>query len=131
MWTKTKELLLALLVATGTSLAPIKAVLIAVFSLVFIDWVAGVYRSVVVKKEAFTSLKWRDTLIKLAPYLCAILGGFQVDKVAGFEADGSLYFTRAFALCVMGIEVQSLGENVGFDLIKLLREKLTPAPKDK
>lgn len=129
--TKTKEVLLSALVTAAAAIAPLKVVLIAVFSLTFIDWVTGVYRSLVVRKEPFTSLKLRDTAVKLVPYLCIVLAGHQLDKVAGFAENESLYFTRAFALLVMSIEAQSIGENTGFDLIRIVREKLSPAPKDK
>jgi hypothetical protein len=122
-----KELAFTTAAAAFAALAPIRATLATVFTLVFIDWVAGVYRSVVVEKHAFSSQKWRDTAVKLVPYLLIILGGFCVDKVADLEA---LYFTRAFALLVMSIEIQSLGENTGFDLIAIIRAKLAPPPKE-
>lgn len=128
MWTKTKELFLATLATAWIVLEPIHTILYAVFALVLLDFLTGIYRSTFVKKEPFTSRRMRETVVKIVPYLFVLLAGFCVDYVAGVEA---LFFTRAFALLVMATELQSLGENTGFDLVQILRDKLKPpAPKE-
>jgi len=126
---KAKEIAVATTAASLTALAPISGILTAVFGLVFLDWLTGVYRSIVVLKQPFTSVRMRDTAIKLVPYLCIVLGGFCVDHVLHFDVEDKLYFTRSFALLVISIEVQSLGENTGFNLTEILRKALSPPPK--
>lgn len=127
VYMKTKEWVLGLCMAVWTVLAPIHSILAAVFALVALDFVAGVYKSVIIDKKPFTSERMRHTVVKLVPYLLVILGGFSVDHIAALDEE---WFTRAFAMLVCGVELRSLGEKTGFNLFDTIRDRLKPPAKD-
>jgi hypothetical protein len=126
MWKhKAKDLFLSLVGGLWVSLAPIHSILAAVFGIVALDFLAGVYRSVVVDRESFRWGRVTETLVKTLPYLFVVLAGFGADHLIGVEG---LWLTRTFALMVSSKEIRSIGRNTGFDLEKAMENR--PKPKN-
>jgi hypothetical protein len=126
---KLKDLALGAVIAVWAAMAPIHTILCVVFGLVLADMVTGIWKSIRVKGEKFSSARLRDTPVKLVPYLIVILAGFGLDKIVAIDG---LFFARAFALLIGGTEATSIGENVrdltGLDIGAVIRDKLKPKP---
>lgn len=114
-------------------IAPIHQFLITTYILLVIDLITGVYSKVFIMKEAFTSKRLRDTILKFIGYSVAIYIGFQVDIT--YLSDKSLVLARIVAGFITLTEFQSAMENLsiitGVDLWLMIKDKVNDFFKNK
>lgn len=126
---KAKEFAVGLLVALWAVFTPIHSILYVVMSLVLADFITGIYKAKR-KRESITSNRMRHTSGKLIGYVILICAGFGLDHLAGQD---SLFFARAFAVLIAGIEIKSLDENLrdvtGVNVWEIIKDRLKPPPK--
>jgi hypothetical protein len=119
-----KEWIIKVLIAGCAVLAPIKAVLITVGILIFVDLVTGI---VAAKKrgEKIKSAAMRRTISKVLIYQTAVITGFLLET---YLLDGVLPVSKLVAGVIGLVEFKSVLENsniiLGEDIFKSLISKL-------
>jgi sugar phosphate permease len=126
-----KKYLLELLVAITVVLAPIKAVMITVGILVFVDKLFGVWAA---KKrgEKFSSARMSHSVTKALVYQSAVITGFLVEK---YLMDGALPVCKIIAGLIGSVELKSLLESgqeiLGQPVFKAVVSTLKPKVEEK
>lgn len=119
-----KEWLLKTLLATLAILAPIKAVMITVGVLVFIDLATGIWAA---KKrgESITSAALRRTVSKLTIYQICIISGFLLQH---YLISDVVQIVNLLGGVIGMVELKSVLENsngiLGYDLFQEIIKKL-------
>lgn len=105
-------------------LAPIKAVLITVGFLIFLDLISGIVAAVK-RKESVSSAALRRTISKMIIYQTAVITGFFIEH---YLLEGSIPVSKVVAGFIGIVEFKSILENfntiLGTDVFKTLIQKL-------
>ncbi len=129
IWNKARTFAVAGLAGVWGILAPIHVLIYAVFFLIGVDLLSGVWKAFKAK-EAITSRRMRETVGKLAGYMLALLTCFAIDKILGLN---DISIARLTAGGLAFVEAKSIAENLtvilGFDPLAAVVEKLKPPPK--
>lgn len=104
--------------------APIKAVLLTTFALVFVDLIAGIWAAVQ-RGEKITSSGLKRTLIKLFVYEVAVMAAFLCETyLTGAIVPLSKIVSGFVGLTELKSLIESLNELSGGSVLKGLVEKL-------
>ncbi len=126
---KVKEYATAAVISLWALIAPIHTLIYAVFFLIGVDLVTGIWKAVK-SNEPITSRRMRETVAKLVGYMLALLSCFAMDKILGL---GDISLARLSAAGLAVVEAKSIAENLtpilGFDPLAAVIEKLKPPPK--
>lgn len=105
-------------------LAPIKAVMLTVGFLIFLDALTGIWAALK-RKEAITSAALRRTISKMIIYQLAVISGFLIEK---HLFAGDLPVTKIVAGFIGLVEFKSILENgntiLGTNIFRSLISKL-------
>lgn len=105
-------------------LAPIKAVMITVGVLIFVDLISGTWAAKK-RNEPITSAAFRRTLSKMLIYQVAVISGFLVEH---YILQGDIPVSKIIAGFIGLVELKSVLENgntiLGTDVFKALIAKL-------
>lgn len=105
-------------------LAPIKAVMLTVGFLIFVDLFSGIWAAYK-RQETITSAALRRTISKMVIYQIAVISGFLIEQ---YLFQGTLPVSKIVAGFIGIVEFKSILENsntiLGTDVFKLLIQKL-------